>query len=489
MLKKTTSFIPAKPKFSTNFDGQLDPNLNETLIKEQNYLAETNLPIITVSASYKEDLKGLHGLEETDIATDIVFSRAHCSMTIGIAVQAWGKVITPQKAWPVDPTNYVSDHSLRNIKLTQFLGELLARQAFLKKLKDWIDQFGRQKYPIADSITPAALFLTAKIKRPILSLHIAVGNILLEKGHQIIQVVTDPHVREDYLKNIENPNLKLCVFDQKTKTDFLEKIELQGKKIDEKKIIITGPPIDPRIIKARKNKVAWRSGPLRLCLATGGLGTNKNEIKQILTQILPVIANYQNKKLSSLPKIQLMVYAGTHQDIMQMVSDLAEKYKINYHMPKLKDPAKCVINANLYQNNEEDQQTFKKIERAPLTILYHPQIIDANALLIRFAFPWADGFITKPSGDMAYDAVAAGCFLLTLAEWGEWEKNIREIFEQKNIARKAQVENILAQLKTLTNSHGQAQSWIEQAMNNAFSIDKLFLNGAKEIIKVATSPF
>jgi len=121
-----------------------------------------------------------------------------------------------------------------------------------------------------------------------------------------------------------------------------------------------------------------------------------------------------------------------------------------------------------------------------LTLLYHPQIVDSNELLIQHAFPWADGFITKPSGDMAYDAVAAGCFLLTLKEWGEWEYNIRETFEQLNIARKADIDHLALQLESLTSNHqGIDFSWVNSAMKHAQKIDPSFLNGARDINKVA----
>jgi hypothetical protein len=104
-------------------------------------------------------------------------------------------------------------------------------------------------------------------------------------------------------------------------------------------------------------------------------------------------------------------------------------------------------------------------------------------LLISHAFPWADGFISKPSGDMAYDAAAAGCFLLTLQEWGEWEHNIRERFESLNIARKCQVQNIDAQLSALTTTSGNSQSWVEQAMNAALNLPKLYTSGAQNIVE------
>ena len=117
-------------------------------------------------------------------------------------------------------------------------------------------------------------------------------------------------------------------------------------------------------------------------------------------------------------------------------------------------------------------------------MLYHPQIYDANELLINIGLPWAHGVITKPSGDMAYDAVASGSFLLTLREWGVWEHNIEEVFEQQGIAREAHPDHFATQLAELMSAKGKAQSWVEQAMENAQNIDPLFINGAKNIIKV-----
>jgi hypothetical protein len=125
-------------------------------------------------------------------------------------------------------------------------------------------------------------------------------------------------------------------------------------------------------------------------------------------------------------------------------------------------------------------------EKAKFRLIHHPQIMDANELLIKYGFPWADGFITKPSGDMAYDAVASGSFLLTLQEWGEWEHNIRRNFAERGIGRKAIVDDIVSQLETLSRAQGQDQSWIEHAMQQAQIIEKSdpnYLNGAKNILK------
>ena len=496
--------------------GLHDPKLQRTLKEDKKYLETTALPIVTVSATYKEDLKGLHHLPELDSLPDIVLSRAHYSMTLGVAIQAWGKKIDPKKAWIVDPTNYVSHKDWKSIQITEVIGKTLARHPILKKLKDLVDKFGRQKLPILASITPPLEYLTRDIpnSKPILSLHITAGNILAKQGKTIIQVITDPHVREDYLAHAELPNMSFCVFDKKTKTEFLEKAAILGKKVDSTQVVVTGPPVDPRIIKARKNKKPWTPKiakkttqtpkysstqvPVKLCLTTGGLGTNKTEIETVLRRLLPELRKKN-------PRYQLMIHAATHADIRQLVLDLAQENRVKVHEIHPTDPANFETGEKIDSKSPDyfsDPEFLKKnsagtkhapeyqitnLPNYPLTLLYHPQIVDANELLIRHAFPWADGFITKPSGDMAYDAVAAGCFLLTLAEWGQWEHNIREIFEQKNIARRADIEHIAQQLEYLTSGNKDQKSWITEAMQNAQEIDKLFLEGARKIVETTKS--
>lgn len=427
-----------------------DPALIKTRREDKNFLEKTAIPIVTVSATYTEDLKRLHDLPNNNTSTDIVFSRAHFSMALGVATAAWGKKIDEAKAWIVDPTNYVTRKDWFSVRLTEEIGQTIARYPLLKFIKDFIDKFGRQKMPILDSITPPLLFLTQHVDKPILSFHIAAGNILAEQGKSVLQVITDPHVRDEYVLHSEKKNVKFCVFDENTKLEFFEKAALHNKNPDPQKVIVTGPPIDPRIIAARDKKYAWRSGPLRLCLSTGGLGTNKTELHTLLEQLLPELRKRDNR-------FQLVIYAGTHDDISDMVRKEAAE-------------ARVAIGA------VDDK-------KAKLRLLYHPQIIDANELLITHAFPWAHGFLTKPSGDMAYDAVASGSFILTLAEWGPWEENIREIFEQKGIARKAITKDIVAQLEVLMAAHGKPHSWIERAMLNATNIEKIYLNGAENILR------
>jgi hypothetical protein len=287
-----------------------------------------------------------------------------------------------------------------------------------------------------------------------LSLHVAAGNILIEHGKTVVQVITDPHVREDYLKHADNPRLTYCVFDEPTRIELYEKCAVMGKDIDHSRVVVTGPPVDPRIVAARDKKTAWRNGPLKLCITTGGLGTNKPEIERVLTQMLPELRRRPSP-------YQVLVYASTHHDIAEMVRELAKKERVAIHPT-------------------ED-------EEARLRLIYHPQIVDANEKLCQYGFPWADGFITKPSGDMAYDAAAAGSFLLTLSEWGVWEHNIKERFEQLGIAREAQVDHIVDQLEVLTATRKKSQSWVESAMNAAFHLDSLYLKGAEHIAEVVGS--
>jgi len=458
----------------------IDPLLQKTFAADRANLTKTRLPIVTVSGTYQEDLKGLYGLSESDRGADIVLSRAHYSMALAVAVAAWGKTIDPKRAWIVDPTNYITRSEWSKVVLTQWVGQVLARHPLLKLVKDFVDKFGRSKLPILQSITPPLQFLTQDIRGPVLSLHIAAGNILVAEGKTVVQVVTDPHVREDYLTFADHPNLSYCVFDNATKQELLEKATRLGKYVDPHHVIVTGPPVDPRVVAAKTGKTPWtfevnreKSGlstknrPLRLLLTTGGLGTNKPEIEQILNSLLPIL------KAPDSP-IQLLVYAGTQWDIRESVLQSAKTAGVTNTLITEFDSAHFKIHATLRPTGTHPQAPILK---SNLAVIYHPQIVDANELLIQYGFPWADGCITKPSGDMAYDAAAAGCFLLTLAEWGEWEHNIREVFTRAGVATKAESSDLIQQLETLAD-----RGWITTAMQAALNLGSEFTEGAEKIV-------
>lgn len=468
---------------------------------DKKLLEKTQVPIMTVSASFKEDLKGLHHQKEEDKSTDVVLSRAHYSMAMGVAMQAWGDKIDPKKAWLVDSTNYVSNQAFRSVVLTHEIGKIIARWPILKSLKDVVDKFGRSKMPILDNVTPPTLYLGSGVKKTILSMHIVTGNILAAEGKKVMQMITDPHVRSDYLENAHLPNMRFLVFDEHTKEDFFALAKKIGKKIPKNqikdKVIVTGPPIDPRIVACNENKKAWtKDRPLKICLTTGGLGTNKPEIKSVLEQLLPVLKQQALGKKTDLVPIQLVLYAGTHRDHLEMAIAIAKENKLAYQIISPKDPAHFRINAKLKDDMAAIDNRF--------SIIYHPQIVDANELIIQKAFPFADLFISKPSGDKAYDAVVSGSALLTLKEWGEWEHNVRAVFEKNGTSQVAEVDNIVEQLVKISSSNNaifetnrldstnrpipniktkEQPSWIEQAMLNSKKLDPIFYRGAKNILR------
>ena len=482
-----------------NYD--IGKELKKIYQTDKKLLENTQVPIMTVSASFKEDLKGLHRQKEKDTGTDIVLSRAHYSMAMGVAVQAWGEKIDPKKAWLVDSTNYVSNQAFRSVVFTHEIGKIIARWPILKSLKDMVDKFGRSKMPILDNVTPPTIYLGSGIKKTILSMHIVTGNILANEGKKVMQMITDPHVRSDYLENAHLPNMRFLVFDEQTKKDFFALAKKIGKRIPENqikdKVIVTGPPIDPRIVAYNQTKQVWtKDRPLKICLTTGGLGTNKLEIKSILQQLLPVLKQQASGQKTDLVPTQLVLYAGTHKDHLDMAIAIAKENNLAYHIISPKDPAHFRINAKLKDDMELIDNRF--------SIIYHPQIVDANELIIQKAFPFADLFISKPSGDKAYDAVVSGSALLTLKEWGEWEYNVREVFEKNGTAQVAKVDNIVAQLIEITGNNeatfktdklnsanrpvpsikdeGQ-KSWLAQAMINSKHLDPIFYKGAKNILK------
>lgn len=431
-----------------------DPALEKALREDRQWLESTALPIVTLSGTYREDVKEWHKQRGNETSRDVVLSRAHFSMALAVAVTAWAGEMNHKRAWMVDPTNYVSPNDWRSIQLTETVGKTMARHGWLKGVKDYLDKYGRQKMPILQSITPPLLFLTEHVTAPILCMHPAAANLLAAQGKKVVHVLTDPFVRAENLDQAENPNVTFCTFDQITKDEMLEKALYAGKNLDAERVIVTGPAIDPRVLKAKSQKRVWRSGPVRLCITTGGLGTNKEEIHELLRQLLP-------ETKGSNPSVELLIYAGTQADIATMVKELAADAKVRISRPEM--------------------------QTAAVRLLHHPQLVNANELLIKYAFPWAHGFVTKPSGDMTYDAVASGSFVLTLSEWGEWEGVIRSVFEQRQLARRANVDHFLGQLQLLTSSQGSSQSWIERAMLTAHPVDPLFAGGAKAMIETAQS--
>ena len=51
----------------------LDPTLVRTFARDKVYLEQTKLPILTVSATFREDVKGFHGFKEDETISIINF--------------------------------------------------------------------------------------------------------------------------------------------------------------------------------------------------------------------------------------------------------------------------------------------------------------------------------------------------------------------------------------------------------------------------------
>lgn len=428
------------PVLNHNHKATPDVALPRTVHDDLHRLETVAVPIITISATFRKDIAEHLG-EKTRSLEEAVFSRAHFSMALGIFEQARRMGLT---SWLVDPTNYVSEKDWGKILFTERIAETVARSPVLKKIKDIVDTFARNKLPISQAVKEPLKYVSSGVQNPIISFHYESGNLLAAGGKRVLQVVTDPHVRINYLFEAGRKNITFAVFDEETQEDFIAKARKMGKDIDADRVVVTGPPVDPRIVDARekKRKRKKEDAPLKLTVATGGLGTNKGEIKKVLNSLSPEIKN---------GKVQVILYAGTHYDFKFFYQKFARENGIK---------------EGKLENKE-----------APLRVIYDQSIIQANQALIDYAFPWADGFVTKPSGDMAYDAAAAGCFILSLRPWGEWEENIQKVFFEKDILQKAILPSFADQLLRLRDS-----GWIKSAIENALEIEPLFLQGAKKIV-------
>lgn len=426
-------------------------DLLTALKAEADTLSKVGVPIVTVSATFKKELAEKYRLTY-HTASDVVYSRAHYSMAEAVRQAA---LKLGHKSHLVDPTNFVSEENWKKIEFTQSVGRAMARYRPLKWVKDKIDTVVRSKLPITAPITPPLKLLTAHVKKPIISLHYEVGNILAKQGKNIIQVLTDPHVRPQYLDPLPTKGSKIdnlrsiisfAVFDDQTKRDFITMSESLGKVVSTDQIVVTGPPIDPRISRLAAHKKSMRGKKIvNLAVTTGGLGTNLPEIKRILDDLRPLLLPPEN--------IRLFLYAGIHRDFRNFFEQYAQENHIT--IGNLDDP------------------------EARIRILYEDSVIDANENLIKYMFPWADIVITKPSGDMAYDAAAAGCGLLFLEPWGEWEQNIQKIFVGNGVGFDLDTNNPLSHFKRLFTSEK-----LYESTKAAQALPNLFRDGSKEIVKL-----
>ena len=289
-------------------------------------------------------------------------------------------------------------------------------------------------------------------------MHYETGNILASAGKTVIQAVTDPHVHEQYLTSlppqstlVTEPYISYAVFDEKTKHDLLKLAKILKKEIYENDVVVTGPFVDPRVSAiGETEKNLPKNGPINLAITTGGLGTNLKEIKIALDSFRPLLVPPE--------KIRLFLHAGTHSDFRNFFEDFA---RVN----------------NIRIGNLDD-------EEARIRILYDDSIIDANENLIRYMFPWAHGVITKPSGDMAYDAAAAGCFILFLEPWGVWEESVQSVFEKEGVGFDLDSANAHDRfIKLVLNGK------LQNALSKAHKLPVIYRQGCKNLIDLhSTKP-
>ncbi len=428
-----------------------DLDLGNALREERHLLETVDVPIVTVSATYRKELAKQY-LVMLHPGADVVYSRAHYSMAEAVRQQA---IHMGKTAHLSDPTNFVSQKDWKKIEFTQTVGLMVARHRFLRSLKGRVDKVLRGKLPIKDAITPPLLYLTGSTSNPIISMHYETGNILARGGKVIIQAVTDPHVHFQYLfvlpqKDKQKPgmisDITFAVFDEETRLEFFKVAKLLNKEVRPDQVVVTGPFVDPRVTKiGMKEKKIKNGDVINIAITTGGLGTNLNEVKKILEEFRPLLVPPE--------KIRLFLYAGTHRDFRNYYEEYAAANSIRI-------------------GNLDD-------EKARIRILYDDSIIDANENMIKYMFPWAHGVVTKPSGDMAYDAAAAGCFLLFLEPWGVWEENVQKIFVGNGVGYDLEVSSAYKYF-----SHLLENGQLENALKAAHKLPDLYREGCKNLIKL-----
>jgi hypothetical protein len=111
-------------------------------------------------------------------------------------------------------------------------------------------------------------------------------------------------------------------------------------------------------------------------------------------------------------------------------------------------------------------------------------MVDANENLIKYMFPWAHGVITKPSGDMAYDSAAAGCFLMFLSPWGKWEENVQRVFVNNGVGYDLQANGAYDYFVKMLK-----KGKLQESLKAAHRLPLEYKEGCKNLIELhATKP-
>lgn len=415
-------------------------DLRKALLAEKKKLEKVDVPVITVSASFRKEIVERHEVK-LHSKGEIIFSRGHYSEAIAVVEAAKQKGLS---SYLVDPMNFVSIKDWGKLDFTEDIGELTARYKILANLKRVAEQLLRGKLPVSEAVKPVVLELIEDIKVPIVSGHYEVGNVIAQTDKKVVQMVTDPHVSDPYLKVSDEESVSWVVFDEETKKQFVDKVKKMDKSINQDMIRVTGPGVHPKILEfGKKGKKLDAERPLRLGITTGGLGTNRGEIKKVLDNLAPLVEEPE--------KIQLFLYSSTHKDFR----DIFEKF----------------ANENNIRIGDLDN------EKAKLRVLHEDSMVDGNRNLVDYMFPWVDGVITKPSGDMAYDVLGSGAFGLYLDPWGRWEETVRSRMFDFGVGKNLDIKNAGEQVMKMKKS-GKLAEMMDKA--NKWAQNS---NGAKKIVE------
>ena len=123
--------------------------LPRTLHDDRHRFETVDVPVVTTSASFRSDIAHNLGEKTKELTTDIVFSRAHYSMAVGIMRAALEEKLN---TWLIDPVNYVTGQDWDKVVFLAKTGKLIARLAILKRLKDLFDTVVRGKSPLTQVI-------------------------------------------------------------------------------------------------------------------------------------------------------------------------------------------------------------------------------------------------------------------------------------------------------------------------------------------------
>ncbi|MBP9670714.1 hypothetical protein KBD75_04930, partial [Candidatus Woesebacteria bacterium] len=139
-----------------------DLEFRRTAHEERHLLETVEIPIVTVSATFKEALIKEFGEKPEETTPDVTFSRAHYSMANALVVAATKNKKT---FWMIDPTNYVSAKDWPKIMFTERMGRLIARSPLLKELKDLMDTRLRNQLPLTGAIREPLTYVTGRVNR------------------------------------------------------------------------------------------------------------------------------------------------------------------------------------------------------------------------------------------------------------------------------------------------------------------------------------